>query len=760
MRMLLILILLALAFATGSAHATLDGAKAAAREWCIQDQNFGTCEGPVGATPTSLIGVRLDDVCSKFAAAWAGYPWFNYDGTHANAPIPSGQCVWNNPFNGEPPPFYWAEDAKQIFKCQLPGFQGWQAGEPEVQQCPDPPFDPNKNAGPCCHELSGASNPINGGTGNKNEVQTDFQGTGSLALQFMRYYNSAPTISRQGLSTWTHNYQRLVQAPIGSAGMVRALRPDGRRETFVPLAGGLVPDGDNAAQLTQTTDGQGTFTGWKYVGTDDTVELYDTHGVLLSIASRAGIMDVMSYSTSATPPAVAPRLGLLIGVVDSFGRQLTYTYDSLSRLATATDVDGRVYRYAYDSNNNLTIVTYPDGRTRQYLYNEPAYSAAQSLTSVLTGIVDENGTRFAAFSYDAQGRAIASEHSGGASRTTFAYSDSPQQTVITDALGTSRTFSLTTILGVVKNTGSTLPCSYCGITSSSVTYDANGNVGSRTDFNNKKVCYAYDLSRNLETARLEGALSSEDCSTVLASPPNRPDVRKITTVWNANYRLPATLVEPAPGGSKTTTFIYDATGNLTQKSTVAPKNDGTSNTITRTWNWTYATLGRVLTATDPDNHTTTTTYYTDNDADLGKRGNVQTVTNAAGHITQITAYDANSRPLSITDPNGLVTTLAYHPRGWLTSRQVGAELTSYTYDGVGQLTKVTLADGSYLQYTYDAAHRLTQINDSLNNKIAYTLDAMGNRIQEQAFDPSNTLARTKQQVFDSLNRLHQSLGAL
>ena len=247
---------------------------------------------------------------------------------------------------------------------------------------------------------------------------------------------------------------------------------------------------------------------------------------------------------------------------------------------------------------------------------------------------------------------------------------------------------------------------------------------------------------------------------MLASPPNRPDVRKVSTTWHATYRLPSTLTEPAPGGTRTTTYTYDANGNLLQKAIVAPTNDGTGGAVTRTWRWTYGTLGRVQSATDPDNHPPVTyTYYPDNDADPGRRGNVQTITNAAGHVTQITAYDAHGRPLAVTDPNGLVTQMTYDPRGRVISRQVGGETTAYGYDGVGQLTRVTLPDGSYLQYTYDAAHRLTQIADGLGNRIVYTLDAMGNRVNESAYDPSNALKRTRSRTFDSLNRLSADLGA-
>ncbi|MDQ3268299.1 MAG: Ig-like domain repeat protein, partial [Pseudomonadota bacterium] len=199
-----------------------------------------------------------------------------------------------------------------------------------------------------------------------------------------------------------------------------------------------------------------------------------------------------------------------------------------------------------------------------------------------------------------------------------------------------------------------------------------------------------------------------------------------------------------------------------QETTDATGAQGLAATTTgtlRTWQYTYDAYGQLLTTTDPNGQATTNVYYASTDPDVAKRGNVATITNPLGHVTQITAYDANGRPLAISDSNGLVTALSYHPRGWLAARTVGGETTSYSYDGAGQLTLVTLPDGSTLTYSYDGAHRLSQLQDGLGNKIVYTLDAQGNRIKEEAFDPAGTLARTRQQVYDGLNRLHQSVLA-
>ena len=84
---------------------------------------------------------------------------------------------------------------------------------------------------------------------------------------------------------------------------------------------------------------------------------------------------------------------------------------------------------------------------------------------------------------------------------------------------------------------------------------------------------------------------------------------------------------------------------------------------------------------------------------------------------------------------------------------------TYGYDGVGQLTQVTLPDGSALTYTYDAAQRLTAIQDNAGHRLAYTLDAAGNRVKEEAFDPQGALAQTRGHAFDALSRLQSDLGA-
>ena len=641
-----------------------------------------------------------------------------------------------------------------------------------VKLYPDPV--PAKNAGPCnCNgnspEQTANSNPINVGVGNKFQIETDAAGPG--ALRFSRTYNSSNAVigNRIG-SQWRHNYERSIALQSSTITTVYVSRPDGKTFYFNLTANGTpvlwgtagavwTADADITDQLVALVDGSGAITGWRYT-TATEIETYDATGTLLSIIDRAGLTQTLSYSDNTTPINIAPFAGLLIRVTDALGHQLNFTYDNNARIISATDPAGGLYLYAYDNHNNLVSATYPDNRLRAYLYENTSFSNA------LTGLIDENGNRFAAWAYDSQGRAISSEHAGSVDRVTLGYGSNT--TTATDSLGSVRTYSFQTILGVVRNIGVSQPAGAGSATASqSFAYDPNGNVSYRVDFNGHRTNYQYDLSRNLETSRTEG-LNAAGSAT--------PETRTITTTWDATWRLPTQTVEKNASGVplRQTDTAYDSHGNKTSQSI---KDIASGNVRTTTWNYTYnasvpgAVDRLVITGPRSDVSDTTTIDYWPPDAtctgsgagyDKGCRGQIKQSTNALGQVTQYTRYNPHGQIEQIIDPNGLTTTLSYDARQRLTSRSSSdgssTQTTQYQYDGVGQLTQITQADGSTLTYTYDGAHRLTRIADSLGNHIDYTLDAMGNRTNEAKVDPTGNLTQSLSRTIDALNRVQNIVG--
>jgi YD repeat-containing protein len=634
---------------------------------------------------------------------------------------------------------------------------------------------PPENGGPpepCC------GNPVNWGTGNKYQADTDLPPAYPGSLSLTRYYNTGlPTPLTQDFSGyWQHTYNRRIQQT--ALDKVVHYTPEGRVRTYRLVSGAWVAPADVPDVLTEIVV-SGTRTGWRLFAANDDIINFTADGRMSSIQTRAGLTTTLTYSDGTgganggfvhdaqgnTTGEVLPH-GLLIRVTDPFGRRLRIGYDNRYRIVKLIDPGGGVYLFAYGAHGTLTRATYPDGAQRHYLYNEPAHTGGANLFNNLTGIIDENGVRFATFAYDNQGRATKSTHHAGGNevqRFTLAYSTGGQ-TTITDPLGTARPSTFQTSVGVVRPATQTQPSASGTSTAlSAVTYDQNGNVISRTDFNGNRTDYTYDLARILETSRTEGLTSSGGTT---------PQTRTITTQWHSTFRLPTGIAEPL----RITTLAYDADGTqcgargaLCSKSIQATTDASGSQAFSatpsgdpRTWTYTYNSNGDVLTVNGPRtdvSDVTTYTYYANDDADSGKRGRVATITNAAGHTTTITAYNLHGQPLSMTDANGLPTTMTYDARLRLKTRTVGSETTTYDYDFVGSLTKVTLPDGSFLSYSYDDAHRLTGMQDNLGNRIAYTLDAAGNRTQEEVFDPSNQLAQTRSRVYNNLNRLFRELGA-
>lgn len=599
--------------------------------------------------------------------------------------------------------------------------------------------------------LSCIGNPVNTATGNKYAEEIDI--VFSADLSFVRYYNSKNLSNNAQIgSGWSHSFQRSLFV---NPNTIAITKPDGKVAYFRLINSVWVNQQMEGNTLIELADSNGNFVGWQFIGNDDTYESYDTSRKLKSITSRDGRTQVLNYDAN----------GRLASVVNEVGRTLSFTYDGLSRIATMTDPTGGVYTYGYGTNGNLVSVTYPDGKTRTYHYNESAHTSGANLPHALTGITDENGVRYAMYTYDTSGRAIVTEHAGGADRHALNYV-SGSSTVVTDPLNSQYTHQFQTILGVAKSVGQSQPAgSGCSAASSATTYDVNGNVISRADFNGNKTCYAYDLNRNLEIARVEGLSSGSSCPADVVNYTLAPGTsqRKIVTNWHVDFRLPVQVTE----NGRETTISYDGYGNVTQLSI-----RDTATNETRTWNTGYTyhpTVPGVIVQRIEDgprtdiSDVTTIDYYAPDAActggHFGCRGQVMRITNALGHVTDITRYNAHGQVEQIVDANNLTTTLTYDARQRLISRVTGTETTAYQYDGVGQLIQLTRPDGSSLYYTYDAAHRLTDITDSLGNAIRYTLDAAGNRTQEEIFDAGNMLTQTRQQEFDALSRLWKMVGA-
>jgi YD repeat-containing protein len=489
----------------------------------------------------------------------------------------------------------------------------------------------------------------------------------------------------------------------------------------------------------------------------------------------------------------APRIAC---ITDDWGRQINFEYEQLpddrnaARVTKVFDPAGNEYQYAYDGPtggcidniyynkaynrscyaNNLTSVTYPNGGVRYYHYNERSHINAGAicpgavatvaefgnLPNALTGITDENGVRFASWTYDCAGRATSSEHAGGAERVEIAYEDADAQGIKRSVVKTITgpfespeiTFNVLTaqiINGRSKNISSDGACPGCGAALQR-TYDVNGNISSFTDQNNYISKFEYDLSRNLQISRIEAF--------------GTPNARKISTVWHAEYNKPIQIFKPL----QITTLTYDASGNVLTRSIQSTSDtNGMSGTnalgtgLKKTWTYTYNQYGQVTSMTSPRSDVVDRTSRS-----YDEHGNIASVTNALNHSTSYSNYDMNGRVGTITSANGSISTVSYTPRGQVSRMETNygttIESTSYEYDNVGQVRKISTTDGTFIDLHYDDAHRLVRATNSAGDSVDYILDIQGNRIGERTKTIDGTLVRNISRAFDALNQLQQVIG--
>ena len=150
---------------------------------------------------------------------------------------------------------------------------------------------------------------------------------------------------------------------------------------------------------------------------------------------------------------------------------------------------------------------------------------------------------------------------------------------------------------------------------------------------------------------------------------------------------------------------YPVTEELGKRTDFNKAFDGVSPTVT-----VYDVLDRATEVTLPDESKTLTAYTTD----AGSRALVTTVTDALGN-KQATYTNGSGKTVMTKQLSG--------PDGEIT--------TTFEYDGIDRLVRVTDTEGNVTTSVYDMGDRRTEVNHPASGITTFTYDALGNVLTKQ-----------------------------
>jgi len=585
-------------------------------------------------------------------------------------------------------------------------------------------------------------NPIALSVGNKFQREIDLLSNGISPIQFVRYHNSLGFISRSFANYWTHTYDRAIELPDDPGfDPVKVVRPDGKKISFSWNGSRYEPSPGVYASLEQTA------AGWRFVGTDATIERFDPDGLLVDITDRHGRIQTAVHNVR----------GELTRIESNTGDSMDFSYDGDGRLATLTDQAGRTWNYRYETLGRLAFVDNPDGTVREYHYEDLRHPYA------LTGITREDGRRFSWYEYDADGRATASYHAGDANRVDVQYEDNGDRVVV-DPLGNATVYQtrIENRRGILEGISGPVCSQGCGQTETQYAYDAALNLSQKVQYGVVTRYGDYD-AKGQPGYRVEAAGTAEE--------------RRTDYEYDARFLNRVTrLAEPSvfPGESRITTRSYDDHGNLLSETVSGfdPSGVRVSRNVTHTWDGPFGQISETDGSRTDTSDVTTYEYYPNTAEQGADRARLKAVIDPNGiRIRDRIVYSPTGKILSEIRPNGITLKYAYYPgndRIKSVSQSGGAlfNRTQWEYTAVGDVRRIIVDDETgeqiITQLSYDSAGRLWRVESGMmqgqsftaHQWVRYEFDEAGNiisEIRESRDTPQSDIVTDR--VFDAYNRI-------
>ncbi|WP_307873624.1 MULTISPECIES: RHS repeat-associated core domain-containing protein [unclassified Frankia] len=382
----------------------------------------------------------------------------------------------------------------------------------------------------------------------------------------------------------------------------------------------------------------------------------------------------MSITTSAGYDAAGNRTRL----TDGNGNATVYTFNSLSlpeqtiepSTAAYPNLADRTWQVAYDSGGLPVALAEPGGVTRTA-------------------------------SYDALGRLTAETGSGtgvtGAARSQD-YDLAGNLTKISSPVGD---------IGFTYNDRGLLTATTAGgQTTSTVSYDVDGRLASRTDADGS-TSYTYDARSNLATvagAATGGtrAYTYDNAGQLTGVDYHGGTGAKRQLVYDQLGRVTSdTLTGASSSTLRAQTYAYDSDNNLTS-TTIS----GTGVAGAGTQSYTYDWANRVTSWTNQAS--TTTSYGWDAAGNRTSAGGSTATYDARNRLTSngSTSYTYSARGTRATATTGsTVTTTAFDAFDRLVSSTTGSSSTSYTYDGLDRIAARTHTGSGSFNFLYDGVRK-------------------------------------------------------